>query len=90
MYFSPILFAFLATHLPTILQGDAFVFDAADIAAQLILPVGVLNKLSLDREAPHLLQRGALQLDLVENLGADFDDFVGVQLEEAKEIMGLI
>lgn len=71
----------------TVLQGDAFVFDAADIAAQLILPVGVLNQLGLNREAPHLLQRRALQLDLVENLGADLDDLVGVQLEGA--IMGL-
>lgn len=39
----------------TVLHGDALVFHSTNVAAELVLPVGVFYELRLDGEAPHLL-----------------------------------
>jgi len=38
----------------TILHGDALVFHSTNVAAELVLPIGVFYELRLDGETPHL------------------------------------
>ena len=65
----------------TTVHGHAPVLDPADVAAELVLLLAVLDQLGLDGEAPHGVQVAAAQLHLVENLGTNFDDFVSLELE---------
>jgi len=68
----------------TAVHGHAPLLDPADVTAELVLLLAVLHQLGLDRESPHGVQVAASQLDLVEDLGADFDDFVSLELERDK------
>lgn len=65
----------------TVLHGDALVLDPTYVAAQFVLTFGVLNKLCLNTEAPHLLESVTLQLYLVQDFSTNFDNFVCVQLD---------
>lgn len=64
----------------TVLHGHALVLNAAHVTAQLVLPLGVLGQLGLHAEAPHLLKGRALQLHLVQDLGAHLHHLVRVEL----------
>jgi len=73
----------------TIVHGHTLVLHATHVAAQLVLALGVLDQLRLHGEAPHLLQGGALQLYLVQDLHADFHELVIMKLWR-KEILELV
>jgi len=73
----------------TIVHGHTLVLHATHVAAQLVLALGVLDQLRLHREAPHLLQGGALQLHLVQDLHADLNELVIMKLWR-KEILELV
>jgi hypothetical protein len=64
----------------TILHGNALILDPANVTTEFILSICILNELSLHRKSPHLIERIPLQLHLIKNLGANFDDLVRVKL----------
>lgn len=69
----------------TVLHSNALVFNPADVAAQLVLPLSVFYQLGLHAEAPHLLECIALEFHLVQDLGADLHHFMRVQLCQSKK-----
>lgn len=64
------------------MHRHALVLDSAHVTAELVLPVRILDEFRLDGKSPHLVEGRALELHLVENLRANLDDLVGVQLME--------
>lgn len=44
----------------TVLHGDAFILDPANVTAKLVLPVGILDEFGLHRKSPHLIEGGSL------------------------------
>lgn len=75
------LFQRFITNIITILHCYALILDPADVAAQLVLSIGILDQLSLHRESPHLFEGVPLQLHLIQDLRAHLDHFVRVQLK---------
>lgn len=65
----------------TILHCYALILDPADVTAQLVLSIGILDQLRLHRESPHLFKGIPLQLHLIQDLRAYLDHFVRVQLK---------
>jgi hypothetical protein len=72
---------FLSLRALTVVDCDAPLLDPAHVAAELVLLVAVLAELGLHREAPHNVEIAAVQLHLVQDLGAHLNHLVGLQLK---------
>ena len=70
----------------TVGYGHAPLFHPGHVATELVLLVRVLHQLRLHREAPHGVQRAAVQLHLVQDLGAHLNHLVGLQLTRMKQV----